>query len=77
MKKKDFLLLIEDVLEVDEGSLNGTEALEDLEMWDSLAVVTFIALVDEHLEMSISPEKISAAKSVSDLLALTGDKLND
>jgi len=76
MNKKEFLGQLEEMLEMDEGSLKGEDLLDSLEIWDSLAVVSFIALVDQSLQMVISPEKFSDAQSVDDLCDLIGDKLS-
>lgn len=73
MDRKAFLAVIEEMLEVDSGSLAGNESLDELP-WDSLAVVSFIALADEHLSASVSPQQLSEAKTLDDVLALVADK---
>lgn len=75
MTKQEFLAMIEEILETSPASLKGNEALDQLEGWDSLAVVSFIAMVDEHLDMTVSPEHIFGAKTVNDLVALAHTKL--
>ena len=75
MQKKEFLNLIEDALEADENTLTGDELLENLDLWDSLAIVTFIAMVDGEFDVTLSPEKIEVAKTIQDLIALLGDKI--
>lgn len=72
MDTKDFLLALDEMLELDPGTLTGTEELESLENWDSLAVISFIALVDEKLGLVVEGEKLAKAKTVGDLLALAG-----
>ncbi|AWK85495.1 phosphopantetheine-binding protein [Azospirillum thermophilum] len=72
MDRKDFLLALDEMLELDAGTLTGDEVLETLENWDSLAVISFIALVDEKLGVVLEGEKLAKAKTVSDLLALAG-----
>lgn len=72
MDTKDFLLALDEMLELDPGTLTGTEALDELENWDSLAVISFIALVDEKLGTVVAGEKLAKAKTVADLLALAG-----
>ena len=69
MKKNQFITLLEDMLEVDTGSLNGDENLDDLP-WDSLSIVSFIALADEHLNIMVDPQALSEAKSLSEVLVL-------
>ena len=75
MTKQDFLKLIEEMLEADPGSLSGDEPLETL-IWDSLAVVSFIALADEHLGVAVSPQALSEATTLADVLALVDSRLD-
>ena len=70
MIPSDFYLLLDDMLELDPGTISGTERLEDLEGWDSLAVISFIALVDEKFDTLVETDKLAAAESVGDLYAL-------
>jgi acyl carrier protein len=59
-----------EVLQVPEGSLTGSEELQSLENWNSLAVLGFMAAVDEHYGITLSPERIMSCKTVNDLLGL-------
>lgn len=70
MDKKTFLLLLDDLIELDPGTLAGDEKLADLEMWDSLAAVGFIAMVDEHIGVPVSPAALASCQTVNDLVAL-------
>lgn len=76
MSKKDFLLLLDELLETEPGTLTGVEMLETLS-WDSLAVVGLIALVDEQFDIALSPAKIGKCETVNDLIALLGDKVTN
>lgn len=77
MRRDEFLRELEALLELQAGALKGTEALQDTGAWDSLAVVSFMALADEKLDLTLSADKINACKSVPDLLGLLGDKVSD
>ncbi|MDQ2106405.1 acyl carrier protein [Azospirillum isscasi] len=72
MDRKDFLLALDEMLELDAGSLTGAEELESIDTWDSLAVISFIALVDERLGHVVEGEKLVKAQTVDDLLGLAG-----
>ena len=72
MDRNEFLLALDEMLELDPGTLTGDEALESLEAWDSLAVISVIALVDEKAGVVVEGEKLAKAKTVADLLALAG-----
>lgn len=72
MNKQQFLEMLTEILEADAGTIKGDEDLENLENWDSLAVITFIAAVDEKMNFVVSGEQLSKAKTVADLMALVG-----
>lgn len=72
MNKQQFLEMLTEILEADAGTIKGDEDLENLENWDSLAVITFIAAVDEKMNFVVSGDQLSKAKTVGDLMALVG-----
>lgn len=76
MEKSAFLGLIEDLVEMDKGSLKGDESLSALAGWDSLAVVGFIALVDREFGMEVPAREVSAASTIGDLVALLGGRVS-
>jgi acyl carrier protein len=70
MDRPTFLPLLDEILELPGGTLKGPEKLEDLENWNSLAMVSFVALVDEHFNYAISPRQFVNCATVDDLLGL-------
>ena len=70
MTRTDFLLAIDDLLELPAGTLKGTEQLENLESWNSMAMIGYIALVDSETGTQISPQQIRQCTSVDDLIRL-------
>lgn len=75
MKNNDLLNLLEELLEMDRGTLKGNEALDSLNSWDSLAVVGFIALMDRHFSLEVPAPVVTAAKTIGDLIALAGNRI--
>lgn len=75
MTEKEFLLLIDELLEEDPGTLTGQERLEDLEMWDSMTALGYIALLDEQFDIVISGDDLGKCETVNDLIALAGGKI--
>lgn len=69
MNKNDIYVILDEVLELDEGTIKGDEVLEELE-WESISIVSFIALVDEKFEIVLSAEKIVECQTVDDLVQL-------
>jgi acyl carrier protein len=72
MKQSEFLALIDDILEEPAGTVRADQLLEELPSWDSLAMVSFIAVVNGQFELTLEAEKLKNARSVDDLLALVG-----
>ena len=68
--RRRFLELVNELLELAPGTITGAEKLEDLEGWNSIAFVSFIAMVDEHYQHSVSPRDLRRCQTVSDLAAL-------
>lgn len=69
MTKKEFLTAMDGVLELPEGTLTGSEPLEDLENWTSLAMVEYIALADNN-GAKLSPRQVRECETVDDLARL-------
>jgi len=46
MTRNQFLQALDKVVELPRGTLQGEERLTDLEQWNSLAMISFIALAD-------------------------------
>lgn len=77
MTKSEFLRKLEQSLEIDEGSLDGARKLEDLEFWDSMSALIYMALADEELQVEVSGDQIMRCKTVDDLVALVAGKLEE
>jgi acyl carrier protein len=70
MANAAFLRKLEEIMEIEAGSLNGDEELARLEAWDSLKVMEFLAFLDEEYSLTVSPKAIAACKTVGDLAAV-------
>jgi acyl carrier protein len=58
-------------MELEPGTLKGDERLEDLDDWNSLGVIGFMAFVNENFGVILSPKRIAACTTVNDLIALS------
>jgi acyl carrier protein len=77
MNRQQFLTSLEEILELDDKTLKGDEALIDIEQWDSLAFLSVIAMADENFDIVIEGDKLEGIKSVNDLVALVAEHLTD
>lgn len=77
MDKNEFLLMLDDIVEAEPGTIKDSDELEDVEGWDSMAMLGFIAMLDEKFGLIVPPEKIADAIVVSDLMALLDGNITD
>ena len=70
MDTKKKLRLIEECMDLEEGSLKSEDILEDYEEWDSVTALSIIAMADEQFHKTLSGDDLKTAKTVADLLAL-------
>lgn len=72
MDIKEKMALLEDLLEVEEGSLEATQVLGDLEEWDSMTKLSLIILMDEECGKKLKGEDIKQFVTVQDILDFMG-----
>jgi hypothetical protein len=70
MTRTEFLKSFDTILELPEGTLTGSETLEALENWNSLAMIDFIALADTNNGVKLPAMQIAKSGTVEDLLKL-------
>jgi acyl carrier protein len=70
MTREEFLLQIDEILDLKPGTLRGGEKLEDLKNWDSTALISLIAIAEEQNGVPISPDQVIGCTTVGDLLRL-------
>ena len=57
-----------DVLEMDLGEFDRDTVLEEVETWDSVAVLSFIAFMNEKFDKIFHASEIAVFKTVGDLM---------
>ena len=72
-KLHSFLAGLAEALELDDSALTPETKFTDIS-WDSLAVISAIALVDEHFGIMLSGQEISECTDFSDLLLLINSR---
>lgn len=70
METKEKLALLEDIMELDEGTLTPETKLDDLEEWDSLSALSFVVMLGDEFNRKITGQEVRAFKSVQDMLAV-------
>lgn len=68
MSRNEIMDMLVEALEVEEEDLTDDVVLSELETWDSVAVLTVIAFMDEKLNRHPHASEIGACKTVKDLI---------
>lgn len=70
MNPKELLAALDQVFELEAGTLQGDEILDDIPTWDSMAMVGVIGLANSTSGLKLGPREISACTTVQELMAL-------
>jgi acyl carrier protein len=68
MTRKEFLMAVDEILELSPGTLQGSENLQDFPIWDSTAMISFMALANSNNNVRIAPRDLGPCETVDDLL---------
>lgn len=72
MSNEEKILLLEDMMELDNGSLTEETVLDDLEEWDSMASLSLIVLMGDKFNKKIDAKQIKEFEIVRDILDYMG-----
>ncbi|MDC3203594.1 acyl carrier protein [Prochlorococcus sp. AH-716-B04] len=67
---KEFLEELSEALDITDQVLEDSVTLDSLG-WDSLAVISSIALIDEYFNKTVSAKELSECKTIGDLIKLS------
>jgi sugar O-acyltransferase (sialic acid O-acetyltransferase NeuD family) len=70
------LHIFEEAIEAELGTVNDSQALSDIEGWDSMALLGLIALVDDRYGITIDLESLANSKNVADILNLIDSQIS-
>jgi acyl carrier protein len=70
MTREEFLLEMDEILGLHPGTLLGDEELDELENWDSTALIGLIVLAETTNDAHISPDDVVGCSTVANLLRL-------
>lgn len=73
MTQQEKIALLEDMLELDNGSLQPETELATIEEYDSMAKLSLIVLMDEECGKKLTGEQIRDFKTIADILNFMGE----
>ena len=72
MKLEEKIALLEDMLELDGGTLKPETVLADIDEYDSMAKLSLIVLMDDEFGKKLTGEQIREFNTVQDILDFMG-----
>lgn len=66
---EDKMKILEDIMELDEGTLSLDDKLSDYPEWDSLSILSFVVAVEERTGKVVSTEEAKSIVTVSDAVS--------
>ena len=69
-KIEEFLSQLAEALELEQDEISLDSKLSELD-WDSLAIISAIAIADKCFDVVISIEKLSECKTINDIIEIT------
>ena len=72
MKKEDFFEELLECMEIDPVELSEDTAFKQLEDFDSMAVMSIVAFIDEKFGTVLAAEELEKMVTVGDLMKLIG-----
>jgi acyl carrier protein len=70
MSRQDILTELEELMELEKGTLAGSEALDDLPTGDSMSMLACIEVFHQRTGVAMDGLKLSRAKTVGDIVHL-------
>ncbi|MBR3622974.1 MAG: hypothetical protein IKN43_06460 [Selenomonadaceae bacterium] len=70
MEKQEKIKLMEEVMDLEEGTLSESDTLSSYEEWDSLSVLAFMSVLTSKFQKNVLPKDIKNLVTVSDALNL-------
>lgn len=72
MSNQEKMALLEDMFEVDEGTLSPEMELSEIGNWDSMMKLTLIVLMDEECGKSLKSDDIKKFNTIQNIMDFMG-----
>ena len=70
MSEKERIALLEEIMDLEIGSLKKDDILSEFEEWDSLSILAFISEMGARFGKRITGEQIKKFQTVADAIAV-------
>lgn len=72
MSNQEKIALLEDMFEMEEGTLSPEMKLDEIENWDSMMKLTLIVMMDEECGKTLKSDDIKGFKTIQDIMNYMG-----
>ena len=73
MTTNEKIVLLEEVMDVEAGSIAVDTNLDDIDEWDSLSILTLITEVKKRFDISLTTAQIREFKTIDDICKVIPD----
>lgn len=70
MTEQEKIALLEETLELDEGTLSADTVLTDVDEYDSMAKLSLIVMMDDEFGVKLTGDVIKGFETVGDILKM-------
>ncbi len=67
---KQLTSFVEEALNLPSGTVQESDRLEDLDGWDSIGVISVMAVIEDRCGVSLDPDGLAKCQTVGDLFRL-------
>jgi len=67
MKALEIIHMLEETMDLDEGTLTEESVLEEIEEWDSLSKLTLMATAKKDYQKNLTAKQVREFKTVKDI----------
>jgi len=75
MKLSEMIPELEDMLGFEAGTIKLDTKISDVPDWDSMAILTFIAFIEDKFDLVLEGDQIAEVTTFKELFNLLGDKV--
>jgi len=68
MTLQEKLAALEEIMELDDGTLTPEMSLDEVDEWDSMAALSFVVLMQDEFKKNMTGQQIREFQTVQDIL---------
>lgn len=66
---------IEEAINLSPGTIQESDVLDGLEGWDSIGIISVMAVIEDHCGVTLDPDGLAKCQTVGDLVHLVQENI--